>query len=195
MTEPDQPSRRVEIPAADNIINIDYSLAQYEQDLTARQNSVRRKLGKTNETGNKRQKQERKLLERELSDIQNQLQNIAASYRRHVVFLGSSIKELQAISEPEDEARVSEAIQALKQGETTKADQLLKEIDERQKPSIERAAKAAFERGKISIDKSDYQNAFLHFERSVGLSSDNPGYLGLAGNAAGLVANHQKEIE
>jgi tetratricopeptide (TPR) repeat protein len=102
---------------------------------------------------------------------------------------------LRAIAGEGDIQQLQEAISAAEQGDTDKADQLFKQIEELEKSSIERAAKAAFERGKIAEDNIDYGKAYGHFERAVGLSPENPEYLKYAGNMAGIVARHRKKTE
>lgn len=137
----------------------------------------------------------KRLLEVKLSEVETQLTNIDESYQKRIEFLETTIKELRTFSGDINDKRLADAIAALKQGETEKADTLFKQVEEQEKKSIERAAQAAFARGKIAQDNIDYTKAYEHFERAVGYAPNNAEYLSRAGSMAGTVANHTKEIE
>lgn len=138
---------------------------------------------------------DKELLQLRLKEVERQLTDVEQSHKKRIVFLESTVKELRSFAGSVDDKLLAEAEAALKQGNTTKADLLFKQIEEQEKYSIARAAKAAFERGRIAEDNIDYRNAFRHFERAVGLSPDNPKYLEYAGSMAQAVAKYRKAVE
>jgi tetratricopeptide (TPR) repeat protein len=183
-------------------INIGYTIEQHERRLKEREQEIRAELDKLHRLDTKNlslEKQnlelEKHRLERELSDVQAQLQDEARSYQETITFLQNTIEELRAVADEADPQQLQAAIAALQQGETDKADRLFQQIEEQARSSIERAAKAAFERGKIAEEKIDYRNAYRHYERAVGLSPENPEYLETAGSMANTLAKHRKAIE
>jgi tetratricopeptide (TPR) repeat protein len=183
-------------------INIGYTIEQHESRLKEREREIRAELEKLHRLDTKNlslEKQNLELekyrLERELSDVQAQLQDEARSYQEKITFLQNTIEELRAVADEADPQQLQVAIEALQQGETDKADRLFQQIEERERSSIEHAAKAAFERGKIAEDKIDYRNAYRHYERAVGLSPENPEDLETAGSMANTLAMHRKAVE
>lgn len=138
---------------------------------------------------------EQALLNNSLLIAQQQLADKERNYQKRITFLERTIKELRAFSGEVNDQLLAEASFALRRGDTEKADTLFKQVEEKEKGSIERAAKAAFERGKIAEANIDYQKAYQHFERAVGLAPNNTEHLTWAGSMAGTVANHKKEIE
>ena len=176
-------------------INIGYTIEQHEKALKEREKSIRKELEKLYQSKNKNLSFEKQLLERNLTDVENLLQSLTNSYQKRIKLLESTITKLLTIAGEENNDQVADAVSALQQGDTERADQLFKQIEESEKSSVERAAKAAFERGIFARANFDYRNAYRHFERAVGLSPNNPQYLEFAGLMAQAVANHQKEIE
>ena len=195
MTHFDQQKQQIWTQYNADTINIGYTIEQHEKALKEQESSIRKDLEKLYQSEKKNLSIENQRLQRKLSDVENELQSPKNSYQKRIVFLENTISELRTITGEGNESQVAEAVSALQQGDTEKADQLFKQIEERENSSIERAAKAAFERGKIAEANIDYRNAYQHFERAVGFSPNNPEYLELAGLMAGTVANHQKEIE
>ena len=184
-------------------INISgYTIEQYEQALKVREGAVRAELKKLHHSQTRvlsLEKQnlalEKQRLETELAAIQGKQQDLEKSYKERIRFLEATISELRAVAGTDDDQQLQAAIAALQRGETDQADRLFQQIEEREQASIERAAKAAFERGKIAEANIDYHNAYRHFARAVGLSPENPEYLDYAGFMAGILAKHQKEVE
>ena len=109
--------------------------------------------------------------------------------------LEERIKRLDQLSGQIPDKLIEEAKQALIIGDNVKADQLFTQIEEQAEPHIAAAAEAAYQRGKLSEDAIQYDKAFQHYHRAIQLMPDNPLYLEIAGSMAGIVANHQKQIE
>ena len=137
---------------------------------------------------------EKKLAEAKLLDVQRDLAELDMSYQEKIRFLKETNKELRSASVDFDAETLEKAELALNKGDTSEADRLFALIEEKGKDSILRAAKAAFERGKIAENSMDYQKSLLHFERAIQLSPDDPAYLQKAGSMAAIVF-HPKEIE
>lgn len=179
-----------------------YTIEEHERLLKQREGELRAELERLHRRDTKilaLEKQnlqlEKQRLERELSDVEAKLRNTSQSYRQRIAFLENTIKELHTVAGEEDNPQLQVAIAALQQGKTEQADRLFQQIEERERSSIERAAKAAFERGKIAEERIDYRNAYHHYERAVGLSPENPEYLTYAGNMACILAKHHKAVE
>ncbi len=138
---------------------------------------------------------EKQLLEKQIAEIESKLNNIDESYTQRIAFFENTIKTLRSFKGAVSDVLLDDAEVALREGKTDKADKLYAKIEAQEKDSIERAAKAAFERGRIAKEKVDYSKAFKHYERAVGLSPENPLYLSEAGVLAGIVALYDKELE
>ncbi len=142
------------------------TLEQYEQGLKRREAEVRAELEDEHA-------EDRQVLELELSDIQQQLQNITASYEEHIASLNERIAQLEQLRGELPDALLDQAIEALQQGDSEKADRLFQKIGEEAEGHIERAAVAAFQRGKIAEDDFRYKDALQFYENNVRLRPDN----------------------
>ena len=134
-------------------------------------------------------------LQYQLAEIERQLKIPHDSYKKRIEYLGHLIKKLRSFSGEVDNNLLSAAETALQQGITMNADLFLKHIEEQEAQPLSREAKAVFERGRIAESNINYKNAYIHFERAVGLSPDNPRYLDFAGSMAFTIARYQKAIE
>ncbi|MCP5245203.1 MAG: tetratricopeptide repeat protein [Burkholderiales bacterium] len=155
-------------------INNGLTLEEYEEGLKRREKEIRAELEQAHAA-------DRQVLERELSDIQQQLQDTTASYEAHIVSLKERIAQLEKLRDEFPDKVLDQAIEALRQGETEEADRLFQQVEEDSEKHIKRAAEAAFQRGKIAEEAIRYTNALEHYERSVQLQPDNPLYLNDAG--------------
>ena len=80
--------------------------------------------------------------------------------------------ELKALAVNVPEERLAAAQQALYEGDTKLADQLFAEIEESEAEAIQRAAEAAFQRGKIAEDEVLWADAAEHYARAATLAPD-----------------------
>jgi tetratricopeptide (TPR) repeat protein len=190
------------IPYGASSPHIGLTIEQHERILKERQTALRLDLEELHQSKIKITSLEKNLLERELSEVKNALANLDSSYKKRMNDLDATIEALRIAAVDMDSALVADAEAALQQGNTEKADQLFKLIEEKAQTLIEQAVKAskvagkaAFERGKIAHSNLEYNNADRHFERAVGYSPDNPVYLHWASTLAGILAKHQKHIE
>ena len=182
-------------------VSIGYTIEQHEQILDKRLTELRGDLENLYAERARTGDQERQnltlkiqLLERERSDVAEKQQNLETSYQDRIKSLESSLAELRALAGDLDDKLLNTAITALQKGDTTKADDLFAEIEKQEEKSIQRAARAAFERGKIAEDAIKYAKAFNHFERAVQLAPENAEYLSHAGSMAGTMGRHQQEL-
>ncbi len=169
-------------------INIGLTLEQHEQRLKSRETEVRAELEHTHTA-------DRQVLEVELSTIEQQLQNSQASYETHIAGLKEQIAQLEQQRGEFPDALLDQAIEALQQGESEKAAQLLKQIEEEGEGDIKRVAEAAFQGGKIAEDAIRYTNALAHYEKAVRLQPDNTLYLNQVGSLHRQLANYEEALE
>ncbi len=185
----------------ESVIN-GYTIKQHESKLIAEKAALRQDLEKIHSGEKQVLALEKQLLERQITDVENQLTHLHDSYQTRITFLESTIKELRTLAEdlPNDELLV-EAEAQLRQGNSAKADELFKQIEAQQQAIIakaekasQRAAKAAFERGKIAQANLDYYAAYDHFERAVGYAPENALYLNEAGTLANILAKYSQQL-
>jgi tetratricopeptide (TPR) repeat protein len=174
-----------------------YSIEQHQKRLKAALKAAKAELNEKNSDKTKILTLEKQLAEQKVATITQQLTNLETSHQKRQAELKSTITELKTLAKDADinDAKLEAAIIAAEQGDTSKADALLAEIEAAAENTIRRAAKAAFERGKIAEANIEYQQAYEHFERAVGLVPDNALYLSEAAYTAGTLAKHQQEIQ
>jgi tetratricopeptide (TPR) repeat protein len=84
--------------------------------------------------------------------------------------------ELEALRGQVPDAKLQEALGAVGQGKTKLADALIAEVENKEQQAIERAARAAFERGRIAYEEVRWQEARSHFEKADRLVRDHAEY-------------------
>ncbi|MFT4924646.1 MAG: tetratricopeptide (TPR) repeat protein [Phenylobacterium sp.] len=177
-----------------NSITIGYTIEQHQQRLQTEKAALSANLAKIHSGEMQVKALEQQLLESKIATIENQLIHFKDSYDKRIRFLESTIKALREEAGDTDKTLLAAAEAQLRQGDSAKADQLFKQIEDKAQATIKRAAKAAFERGKIAQENLDYYAAYDHFERAVGYAADNPLYLSYAALMAGTLAKHQQQI-
>ena len=190
MTEFDQRDQHVETQYNADSINIGVPFEQYKADLADREKEVRQLL--VDAALDERKKED---LNRQLAQVEQLRLDERSSYETHVKDLVERIRRLDQLSGQIPDKFIGEAKQALANGDNAKADQLFTQVEEQADPHIAAAAEAAYQRGKLSEDAIKYNEAFRHYQRAIQLVPDNPQYLEDAGSMAGIVANHQNEVE
>ncbi|HCO60747.1 MAG TPA: hypothetical protein DIT58_11220, partial [Porticoccaceae bacterium] len=162
-------------------LEIGYTIAQHEQALREREQQMRQDLERAHRAETKL---ERITLENELNAVQEQLQNLHNSYQDRIRLLEEANQQLQALATGLSPEKLQAAKAALAQGDTTLADHLFAEVEALEQTGIERAAAAAYQRGKIAEDRIDYPTAYRHFQRAVQLAPDQLDYVEAAARLA-----------
>jgi len=169
-------------------INIGITATEFVDELKRREAEVRAEL-------EQKHSKDSTVLEAELLDIQQQLQNITASYEARTNSLKERIAQLEAVRGEYPDSLLDEAITALQQGDSKQADALFKQIEEENENNIKLVAEAAYQRGKIAQDAIRYLDALNHYEKAVRLAPDNSLYLNDAGIINQKLAYFKKAID
>jgi len=157
-------------------INIGITATEFADELKHREIEIRAELEQKHGKDNT-------VLEAELRDIQQQSQDVTASYEARITSLKERIAQLEAVRGEYPDALLDEAITALQQGDSKQADALFKQIEEENENTIKLVAEAAYQRGKIAQDTVRYLDVLNHYEKAVRLAPNNSLYL----NEAGLI--------
>lgn len=104
------------------------------------------------------------------SEISRQLADVRSSYAEKVALLAEAQGKLADLGAGIEAARILEAQAAIIRGDTSKADALFAEVERMEADSIERAAEAAFERGKIAENEVRWSDAADHYARAERLA-------------------------
>jgi tetratricopeptide (TPR) repeat protein len=176
--------------AIGNTIITGYTFEQHERIVKERVQELRElhqaELGQSQE--------HRKTIERQLQVAQGQLGNLQKSYEERVAELIRTAGELAILRGQVPEANLQQALDALAQGRTKLADALFAEVENKEEPAIERAARAAFERGRIAYQEVRWQEARSHFEKADRLVPDNAEYSGWAARIAHNLGDYGKAV-
>ncbi|MEL7467365.1 MAG: tetratricopeptide repeat protein [Pseudomonadota bacterium] len=140
-----------------------YTIEQHEAALARREAQIRADLAKVSSA-------EQELLRRQIADIESQRTDLQTSYDRAVRELTDLRNRLSDIGEGISQQKIDEAKQALYEGDRSKADALFAEVEAMEQESIDRAAAAAFERGKIAEQEVRWHDALKHFDKSARLT-------------------------
>ncbi|PCJ19971.1 MAG: hypothetical protein COB04_05140 [Gammaproteobacteria bacterium] len=176
-------------------INLGYSIEKHQEILEKEKKQLRSELEKLHRSEQINLSKDKKILEYKLVEVERQLEHLAESYLERVDFLESTIKELETFSGTVDDELLAEAKIEVRQGKTDKVDQLYQQVENQAQVFVDRAAKAAFERGRIAEENIDFKHTYQHYERATELSPNNPEYLGFAGTIANIVAENENASE
>lgn len=116
--------------------------------------------------------EEAALLRSQIAEIERQRNNLQVAFKARIEELRRLRLELKALAVNVPEERLAAAQQALYEGDTKLADQLFAEIEESEAEAIQRAAEAAFQRGKIAEDEVLWADAAEHYARAATLAPD-----------------------
>ena len=111
-------------------------------------------------------------LRAQIAEVQRQRNNLQVAFKARVEELRRLRLELKALAVNVPQERLEAAQQALFKGDTKLADQLFAEIEEAEAEAIQRAAEAAFQRGKIAEDEVRWADAADHYARAATLAPD-----------------------
>ncbi len=144
-------------------ITIGYTIEQHEASLERRETRVRSDLERAHAA-------ERALLNRELDEIRRQLADLEGSFEARRDELETARTALAQLSGTLPEERLQKAYAALGDGETAAADALFAQVEAMASATIERAATAAFERGKLAEADIRWGDAAGHYSTAARLA-------------------------
>jgi pentatricopeptide repeat protein len=110
----------------------------------------------------------------ELRDLQAKLDNPEQALQQRLQALGSAEQSLRELQSELPAEKFNKALLALANGDTSKADQLFKQVVT---DAEKQAAKAAYQRGLIADNEIRYNDANAHFTKAINLDADNATYL------------------
>lgn len=151
-------------------IYIGLTLEDHEKRLRHREREIREELEQKHSS-------DRQVLQIELQHVQQQLNDIQASYETQITILKERIAQLEKLRETYPDEFLNQAIAALKEGNSQKADLLFKQIEDDNNDAIKLIAESAYQRGKIAEEQIRYNDALNHFDRAFRLIPENKSYL------------------
>lgn len=186
ITAPAQPGGTAVIATGD--VNIGITLEQHQEFLMRRENELRAELAKASH-------EEKAVLEKQLGVVVQQLANLKESYQLRVALFQEHIVALEKLKGEFPEEALAAAKAALSQGDTSKADALFRQIEEKADAPIKQAVEAAYQRGRIAESQIDYRTAHAKFQRAIQLQPDNADYHVSAGIVAQTLGLYDEAIE
>lgn len=181
-----QPGGTAVIATGDVTIGI--TLEQHHDFLKQREEELRAELAKAS-------REEKAVLEKQLGVVEQQLANLKESYQKRVALLQERIVALEKLKGEFPEEALAAAEAALAQGDTSKADALFRQIEEKADAPIKQAAEAAYQRGHIAESRIDYRTAYAKSRRATQLQPDNANYHVYAGIIARTLGLYDEAIE
>lgn len=139
------------------------------------------------------------VLERELALQKTKIDNFKQRYDEKVVLLVDAYQSLENLKDSLTLQEIKLAQAALGKGDTDKAYALFSQVEfkqrnAREREDIVRGAEAAYLRGRIAEDQSDYRKAYRHYRRAVMFTPDNVQYLLAAANIGSDIALYGNAI-
>jgi hypothetical protein len=128
---------------------------QYKADMAEREKEIRQLLLVASVDKGKK-----KELSQQLAQVEQLRLDERASYEAHKEDLEERINRLDQLSGKIPDMLIEEAKLALASGDNIKAGQLFTQVEEQADPHIAAAAEAAYQRGKLSEDATQYIEAF-----------------------------------
>lgn len=153
---------------------ITMTLAQYETQQNALQQRITSELTQASEA-------ERSLLESQLAEVTARLENLPDAYAEALEQVAALERRLAELQGEVSDADLIAAQEALRKGQTAKADALFAQVEEQADVALAQAASAAFARGQIAEEEIRWADAAQHYEKAARLQ---PSYANLvkAGN-------------
>ena len=170
------------------IVNIGITLEEHHKFLKRREEELRAEFAKAS-------REEKSILEKQRGVVGQQLANPEESYQKRVALLQERIVALEKLKGEIPEEPLAAAKAAVAQGDTSKADALFRQIEEKANAPIKQAAEAAYQRGRIAESRIDYRTAYAKFRRATQLQPDNSQYHVFAGNIADTLGLYNEALE
>ena len=138
------------------------SIPEFQDALERRAEEVRNSLATAHG-------EERIRLENENAEIARQLADVQAAYTERQERISELEASLARLSTDVDDDGLADARTALAAGDFSKADALLAGIEANAEVAIDRAAEAAFQRGKVAAAQIRWDEAAAHFNKAARL--------------------------
>ncbi|MFO1141198.1 MAG: tetratricopeptide repeat protein [Amaricoccus sp.] len=148
-------------------VTIGYTIEQHEMALERREARVRADLERAHAA-------EKALLQRELEEIRRQMGDLQGSFENRRSELVEAQAAVDRLTGQVPTVRLDEAYRALGQGETAAADALFAQVEAMASATIDRAATAAFERGKLAETDIRWADAARHYATAARLAPNFP---------------------
>ncbi|MDH5552373.1 MAG: tetratricopeptide repeat protein [Nitrosomonas sp.] len=169
-------------------VQIGLALHQYEAGLKRWEREVEARFVKAHAN-------DRQHLETQLYAIQDRLHNAKQSYQEHVESLAKRIAQLESIRGQVSDELLSQAQQALANGDTRQVDQLLHQMETQAANVHEVAAEANYQRCQIAKDEVRYRQASTLCRRAVQLAPDRTDYLADLADLTHSLGEYEKAIQ
>jgi len=143
-------------------VTIGYTSEQHEAALQKRLDELRADLERAHAA-------ERDLLLSQITEVERQKSDLEASFTAREQDLRELRLKLADVGEGIAGERIEAAQQALDEGDTSLADTIFAEVETMDRDAIDRAANAAFQRGRIAEDEVRWAGAAEHYGRAAGL--------------------------
>ena len=165
MIRPDQRAETggVNVGESARDITIGYTIEQHEVALERREMQVRADLERAHSA-------EKALLARELEEVHRRMADLERSFETRWKELAEAHAVLQDLSGGLPDAKLDAALEALGNGDTSKAEALFAQVQAMEAAGIARAAKAAFERGKLAEGEVRWGDAARHYAEAARLA-------------------------
>ena len=170
-----------------NVVSITgYTVEQHEERLKKRETELHSEFKLTLETATK----DRKAVEQELKAVRAQLTDLEKSHKERITELQRVAGELEQFRDTVPAQKIKQALEALANGDTQLADAVFAEVEATAQDTIEIAAKAAYERGRIAHDEVRWQDARAHFQKADRLHTNQKVYGDWAARLAALLGDY-----
>jgi len=183
-------------PPAPDITHHHYgiSLKEHEESLKQREQEIREKIKEEIKEAREKYQERIQILEVELNAVSQKRINAEQDLEDHKKLLEGTEQALerQPSLVPEELER---AKAALNRGNTNKAEELFDKVLKTEEKSIEHAAEASYQLGRLAKDRVDYKAAWKALTRAAELAPDNPLYLNKAGIIAYTLGHYDTAIE
>ncbi len=141
---------------------IGMTIEQHEAILTRRQAELRADLDRASDA-------EKALIQQQLDAVQSEMTDLEASYQAALEDLRKLREELAELSGTVPQDQLDAALKALTEGDRSRADALLADVEAQAADAVKLAAKAAFMRGEIADQEIRWGDAADHFQRAARL--------------------------
>ena len=138
------------------------SVDDYEARLKRREQEVEKRLEQAHG-------EERTRLEQELAEVKRQLSDVESAHADALTKIQELEEAVTRLGGDIGDDQLDEIRTAMKEGDFSKADALLAEIEDHADTAIKRAAEAAFQRGKIAALRIRWDEAVIHFDKAAHL--------------------------
>jgi tetratricopeptide (TPR) repeat protein len=150
-----------------------------EEDIKKEFESLKKELRETLESGKTKDQDEINILKQELSGVEGKLANTEQALKERNAAFTEFEKSLESekVKNAVSEEQLAIAYDRLKNGDSSKVEDLFKQVLQEAENKAEAGAEAAFQLAKLAKVRIDYREALQLFEKAVHLSPANGFYL------------------